>query len=645
MSGICGCISWDGAPVSESDLECMCRPVAYRGPDGIGTWLGAGAGLAHLALHITPESREEVQPLLDPESGLVLVADARIDNRDELIPVLRGKGGLRCDRPTDADLILAAYQTWGHDCPSHLIGDFAFAIWDTRERVLFLARDPMALRNLCFRAEPNRFLFATEPKQITAAPGVPRELYTPAVAAYLAGGHGSPEWTFQTGIQRFLTGHALTVQRGRMREWRYWNPDPEARIRYRSEDEYAEHLADLMKQAVRPRLRSIRPAGLLLSGGVDSGAVAATAGWLLANEPGNGITRPTAYSFAWDELAQCDERHISDPLAKYCGLPVSDVPSDDAWPLRPGSEELVEQDTPFLFGHYVLLERAAARTSDEGIGLIFGGDRGDLVWGMEIYDFPALLRAGRWKTLVRELNVLARWRGKPLTRLARQEAARVLRESARHHRKSWGSLPPFRRFTSVSPRTQWPDWLSVDMIERARQAHEDAWLESVPSFPDHAARERYRAIAMPLHMHGIEASERLHARHRQTYLDPWSDRRIIEFACQVPQRALTHVGEPKLLARRAVARLIPEHYVAAMRKIVPSPLFHRGLCGEGRAKALELMRASLVASNGFLDKHKLSAAYQAYCEGSPAPVAQIWRALTLELWLRAGFPAGERVAS
>lgn len=90
MSGICGWINWDAAPVSEADLERMCRPVAYRGPDGVGTWVGAGAGLAHLALHITPESREELQPLHYPESGLVLVADARIDNRDEPIPLLRG---------------------------------------------------------------------------------------------------------------------------------------------------------------------------------------------------------------------------------------------------------------------------------------------------------------------------------------------------------------------------------------------------------------------------------------------------------------------------------------------------------------------------------------------------------------------------
>lgn len=642
MSGICGWISWDGAPVSESDLECMCRPVTYRGPDGIGTWLGAGAGLAHLALHITPESREEVQPLHDPKSGLVLVADARIDNRDELIPVLRGKGGLRCDRPTDADLILAAYQSWGHDCPSRLIGDFAFAIWDTRERALFLARDPMALRNLCFRAEPDRFLFATEPKQITAAPGVTRDLYIPAVAAYLAGGHGSPEWTFQTGIQRFLTGHALTVQRGKMRQWRYWNPDTKTQIRYRSEHEYADHLAELMKQAVRPRLRSIRPAGLLLSGGVDSGAVAATAGWLLANESGNGVTRPTAYSFAWNELTQCDERHISRPLAEYCGLPVSDLPSDDAWPFTPGSEGLVDDDTPFLFGHYVLLERAAARAREDGIGPIFGGDRGDLVWGMEIYDFPALLRTGRWKSLLHELNVLARWQGQPLRRLARREASCVLRESARHHQKSWGSFPPFRRYASTPCRTRWPEWLSREMIAHAREAHEEAWVEPVPAFPYHAARERYRAVTTPLHMHGVEASERMHARHQQTFIDPWSDRRIAEFAFQIPQRALTRVGEPKLLAKKAVARLVPEQYVSAMRKIVPTPLFQRGLCGEGRAAAADLLRDSLAARDGFVDGGTLYAAHHDFCEGSPASVALIWRALTLELWLRARLSAAER---
>ena len=614
----------------------MVRPVKYRGPDGISTWFGDGVAFAHLALHVTPESRHEAQPLEDTESGLVLVADARIDNRDELISELRGKGEPLKDHPTDADLILAAYRVWGPDCPAHLLGDFAFAIWDARERRLFLARDPMAMRNLHFRVESNRFLFATEARQIVAAPDVPRELFLPAVGAYLAGGHGSPDWTFHTGVQRFLPGHALLMETNRMRQWRFWSPDPQIRIRYRNEDDYADHFAELMKAAVSARLRSFRPAGLLLSGGVDSGIIAATAGWLMSHGRLQDQPPLRAYSFAWDELSECDERHISGPLAEQCGLPVSEVPADDAWPLKPGSETLVDPESPFLHGHYVLVEQACRQAREEGVGLMLSGDRGDLVGGMNLYDWPSLLWSGRWISLLREMRTVSRWHKRSLWLLARGETVRTLREAAAFHRDTWGSLPLFRRFATPAPRNRWPAWLSAELIEHARNAQEDRWVEPVPPFPSRAARERYRWIFTALHMHGVESSERIHARHKQDFADPWSDRRVVEFACQVPQRVLNRVGEPKRLARKTLKKHVPARLAANMQKIVPTPLFDRGLRDSGQAVALSLIHDSLAARQGLLDQKQLHDAYQALCERRPANVAEIWRALSFELWLRQG---------
>jgi len=636
MSGICGWVNWDGAPVLSDDMSQMIRPVAYRGPDGISTWFGDRTAFAHLALHVTPESRHEAQPLEDKESGLVLVADARIDNREEVIAQLRGTRESLKVRPTDAELILAGYRAWGIDCPVHLVGDFAFAIWDLRQRRLFLARDPMAMRTLHFRAEPHRFLFATEARQIAAASGVPRELFLPAVGTYLAGGHGSPEWTFYTGVKRFLPGHALLVEASGMRQWRFWSPDPEVRIRYRDENDYADHFAELMKHSVQARLRSFRPAGLLLSGGVDSGTIAATAGWLMANGRLQAQSGLRAYSFAWHELSECDERHISGPLAQHCGLSISEVPADDAWPLKPGSETLVDPESPFLHGHYVLLERACEQAREEGIGLMLSGDRGDLVGGMNLYDWPSLLWSGRWVSLFREMHTISRWQNRSLWRLARGETVRTLREAAPFHRRTWGSLPPFRRSATSTGQHRWPAWLSHELIEYARDAQESAWVEPVPPFPSSAARERYRFVFTPLHMQGIESSERMHARQHQAFADPWSDRRIVEFACQLPQRVLNRVEEPKRLVRRALKNLVPTHFTANMQKIVPTPLFDRGLRDNGQALALSLIQDSQAARRGFLDQTRLHDSYQALCQRRPASVAEIWRALSFELWLRQG---------
>jgi asparagine synthase (glutamine-hydrolysing) len=621
----------------------MIGAAGYRGPDGITTWSQEGAALAHLALHSTPESVREVQPLEDAEAGLVLVADARIDNRDDLIPVLRQAGQIRDRVPSDAEVILGAYRSWGEGCPARLVGDFAFAIWDRHRHRLFLARDPMGMRSLHVRPEAGRFLFGTEAKQVLAAPGVPDELYRPAMAAFLAGGLGSPEWTFHAGVQRLPPGHALVAGPDRSRSWRYWLPDAGTRIRYRDEDEYTDHFLDLMKGAMRARLRSVRPAGILLSGGVDSGLIAATAGWLRARDADPAIPEVRAYSFAWDRLEECDERHISGPLAKHCGIPVSEIPADDAWPLRSGWESALDPDTPFLFGHYVSLNRAFHRAQEEGVGLILSGDRGDLIAGMWILDLPAVFVSGRWPTLVRELRTLARWNHRSFLRQARRELRRVLPESARFHRASWGALPPFRRFHAPPARKRGSQWLPEDVARVALEAREDAWLEPVPPFPSHAARQRYRAIFTPLHMLGLAASERMHAVRGQAFADPWSDRRIAEFACQVPQRVLNRVGEPKRLTRRVLERLVPEHHVRAMRKIVPTPLFDLGIRDRERPRIEALLDDPVAAECGLLDRDLLKAAYQELCGNPAADPTLLWRALTLEMWLRGRISVGHTI--
>ena len=314
MSGICGIVAFDGVPVEPEVLRKMADVAAHRGPDGIRYWYEGAAGLAHLALDLTPGSSRERQPTVDHQDGLVLTSDARIDNRDELVRALGDGGYLPDEAPTEADIILAAYRRWGEACPGHIIGDFAFAIWDERREILFAARDPMGMRALYYRVEPRRVLFATEVKQILAAPDIQARLFEPAVAAFLASTTGLPEWTYYQGIAQLPPAHALSADAGGHRTWRYWAIDPGYEIRYTEEGQYAEHFAEIFKEAVRCRLRSSKPVGIFLSGGMDSGSVASTAGWLLRKQepPDNPGFR--AYCWAFEQLTQADERHISDGI-------------------------------------------------------------------------------------------------------------------------------------------------------------------------------------------------------------------------------------------------------------------------------------------------------------------------------------------
>src|SRR5690606_37716046 len=146
--------------------------------------------------------RAESQPVHDSAGRFVLVADGRIDARPELLASLRARG---IPLPSDsgpATLLLNAYLAWGESFMQNVLGDWAFGLWDRRERRLLLARSPQGIRPLYYRVESQRVLFASEIKQILAVEGVPRRLSLPMAGAWLFIQPGSPEWTFYDGVHQ-----------------------------------------------------------------------------------------------------------------------------------------------------------------------------------------------------------------------------------------------------------------------------------------------------------------------------------------------------------------------------------------------------------------------------------------------------------
>ena len=163
MSGISGIFRRDGLSLSPEELQITTSPMTHRGPDGIHAWTSGPIGLTHLMLWTTPESLLEKMPAKNSTGNLVITADARIDNRDELT-LLLGWQGRSIEKITDSEFILGAYETWGEDCVNRLVGDFAFAIWDQNQQTLFCARDHMGVKPFYYYQSTNCFAFASEIK-------------------------------------------------------------------------------------------------------------------------------------------------------------------------------------------------------------------------------------------------------------------------------------------------------------------------------------------------------------------------------------------------------------------------------------------------------------------------------------------------
>ena len=283
MSGIGGVWYPDGRRGAEADCQRISRALALYGPHREGLWDGGEIALAHRLMRFLPEDRFDRQPLMGKGGRLQLVADCRIDNREDLG---RSLGIDQAEQATmcDAAFILAALERWGEGALDRLCGDFAFAAWDGAARTLTLARDPVGNRPLHYHAGRGWFAFASMPKGLLALPDVPTgpdadRLLTWQMLLPLDGSH-----SFYQGVSRLDFGHLAIVEAdGRMRQRRYWNPTALPRRHVRG-DEDAAGLRDVLDKAVKAQLRGTGGVALMLSGGLDSTALASSAAPLLAAE-------------------------------------------------------------------------------------------------------------------------------------------------------------------------------------------------------------------------------------------------------------------------------------------------------------------------------------------------------------------------
>ena len=276
MSAIAGLLRFDGRDVARHDLERMANALRAYGPDKSNTMIAGRIGLAHVLMRMTPDDRFDRQPWRG-QSGAIIVADLRLDNRDDVIGWLELTPQ---DAMTWADsrILLTAWEKFGDALWPKLRGPFSAAIWSPDRRTLTLARDHLGLSVMMWHKNEQFFGFASMPKGLFSLPDVPRELNEEKFADFLVLNHAELNTTFYRNIFRILPAHIARVSAdGTLTQSRYWSTADIRSIRLRSDQAYAEGLRECLDRAVRRQLRSAHPVGCYLSGGLDSSAVAALA--------------------------------------------------------------------------------------------------------------------------------------------------------------------------------------------------------------------------------------------------------------------------------------------------------------------------------------------------------------------------------
>ena len=277
MCGIAGVLHPDGRPVDRGVLQRMGDSIAHRGPDGEGFHVDAGrpsAGLVSRRLAVI-DVEGGAQPMSIEDGAFTIVYNGEIFNAAELRRELESAGH-RFRTRCDTEVVLRGYATWGEDVVQRLNGMWAFAIWERAARRLFVARDRLGVKPLVYAETPKGFVFASEIKALLASGIVERRLDPTALPHYLSAFAVPEPYSLVAGVRRLRAGHVLTVDARGVREREYWDcaldEEPD-----RGMDSYVEEVESLLEDAVRRRMVSDVPIGVLLSGGVDSRTIAAFA--------------------------------------------------------------------------------------------------------------------------------------------------------------------------------------------------------------------------------------------------------------------------------------------------------------------------------------------------------------------------------
>jgi asparagine synthase (glutamine-hydrolysing) len=629
MSGICGQFNLDNAPATETDLRAMTAMLKKRGPERTGLWHNGRdgpTGLGHTLLGTTPELLFERQPFEHAETGCVITADVRLDNRVELLTALDLTD--RCESIGDAELILMTYLAWGEKCLDRLLGDFAFAIHDPRHQALFCARDHFGMRPLYYCHVPRRhFLFASDARAILVLPQVPYRINKGRVADFLV---PQLEWidytsTFFEDVYRLPPGHMAMVTPAGLDVLEYWKPQPGPELARVSDEDYAQGFLEVFSRSVEARLRTPPGSvGSMLSGGMDSGSVVAVAKEILGARGGGPLR-----TFSAVRRQDTDDTDCAESTAIHAAL---SMPSISPTLIHPDAlEDTVEHmasghEEPFD-GQFMLLKAIYLAAQNLGTRVVLDGGGGDIVLSEGSY-IARLVRHGHFKLAMAEIAGERKfWGGEPIAlTLLRYARAAFVPEAIKKRLRGIRYSHSVKGFLASSLISR--DFATSidikDRFERNRQTFPGGWT------PDYAV-ERSNAIR-PNVTAGRERYARIAAATGAEARDPFMDKRVIDYCTRLPERFRLKNGWPKMILRQLMSGKLPDEVLWCRGKPHLGWLFNDAVTKRATDQGdLDLTVLGEVLTD-YVDSAALASAWQTFHEGGDAE--QIHSAHILSVWLQ-----------
>jgi asparagine synthase (glutamine-hydrolysing) len=628
MCGITGELKFEkSARVDPVSIRRMCTAMVHRGPDDDGIYAQGCVGLGVRRLSII-DIQTGHQPISNEEGTVWIVFNGEIYNHAALREQLIALGhSFRTNSDTEA--IVHLYEEYGHDCVQHLQGMFAFAIWDERERRLFVARDRLGIKPLYYRLSAESFLFGSEIKVVLAHPEVRPAFHREALPEYLAFGYLSGSETFYDGIRKLMPGHWLEInERGELRTEQYWDLSIAAEESVREESYYACTYRELIEKAVSSHLMSDVPVGVFLSGGLDSSAVAALMTHIRRAPVETFSVGYSEHSYSELPYARVVAQHLN---SVHHEVLVSQQEFFDALP-----KLIWHEDEPIAWPSSVALY-FVARLARERVRVVLTGEGSDeTLAGYGRYAFT-LKNAGLDRSYRRVVPGFLRrqvrnsiedssWIG---ARLRRKLSHSFLAKDG----ESWASFYFDNFFSAFSDQQQTGllhDEVAQQFERGASYRHVlDYWEASSGEMLQRLLYTDIKTYLVELLMKQDNMSMAASVESRVPFLD----HKLVEFAVRIPQRfQITGLAGKKIL-KTAMQDLLPHSIVHRQKLGFPTP-WSAWLDGprleiiqnfllEPRSLERDLFKPESVER--LFQEHRRR--YRNHCD-------RIWRLLNLELWHR-----------
>jgi asparagine synthase (glutamine-hydrolysing) len=590
---MCGISGIAGQGWERAQLAAMVACQHHRGPDDRGIYIDPSGkiGLGHNRLSIIDLSPSGHQPMSNQDGTLWLSFNGEMYNYLELRSELS-------DYPyrtqTDTEVILAAYEHWGEKCLDHLLGMFAFLLWDGRTQHLFAARDRFGVKPLYYHIRADGTLsVASEIKALHVA-GVPAAADVAIWATYLTYGlYDHSERTFWRDIQSLPAGHAMTWQDGRLHVWCWYDlaerigPEIDRRPDHVVEEEYLALLAE----SVRLRFRADVPVGINLSGGLDSSILLGLVQAIPETESDvkafTFVTGDPRYDeLPWVQQMLARTRH---PLV-ICQLSPKDVPAL-------ASSVQLNQDEPFGALPTLAYAHLFEKARQDGVIVLLDGQGMDEQWaGYDYYRHCLSIGDTRDQTVIGPVQG------------SRDQPVR-------------------------------PDCLTPDFRRHAEP------LKEPILFCDSLQRRQLldtRYIKIP---RALRFNDRISMRSSTELREPFLDHRLFELALRQPQERKIVSGTHKKLLRQMSCHLLAAGVVEAPKRPLQTPQ-REWLRGELKEWADACIQSALAAyADAWLDRRTVQDAWQAHCAGASDNSFYVWQWINLALWEDCCLPPSNRFSS